>query len=419
MGAGSSVSLKKARESEEFAAKAFAKMDANGDGVLSVIELYDSAVQFGEAIDGDWSLDKIKEALARFDENGDGKLDLEEFKHALSQLEEVTKGKRKSKAKKAGSSRNQLQGNASGANLKRAFKRSFTFKKMDIATLAQEATDAKQEQEEQDAEEEAASAAAEALVMSSEAPQSEEERLAQKQTAFWAKQDELTCWKVPLGLDRSKMPWLADGETGLEAAMARCRSEEYQKTPLLVDGSYESVIDTYFAKLGEKEGALVTLDAKSMFLDERAGTRDRKTVMNDTRKLLVQAMRDGSTFHVKLENKVTEFTGGNYCNEDDFPIAIFDQRVVDDLHKNYSKSAPVPPGLDVSNWHGLYGQHESTPIAKILRDKDLDNHGHFFVGDGFRVVVSTYFKPDEYVGYLRNSLPFKRLQGINPTFSPI
>jgi hypothetical protein len=143
MGAGSSVSLKKARESEEFAEKVFKDFDTNGDGTLSVIELYDAAVKYGEAIDGEWSLDRIKEALDRFDANGDKKLDLQEFKMALSQLED----KKRSKFKKAGAAVLDKAGTKGNTKLKKALKRSFTWKK-DVASVIDAAMDAAEEAEE-------------------------------------------------------------------------------------------------------------------------------------------------------------------------------------------------------------------------------------------------------------------------------
>ena len=56
MGAGSSVSLRKARESEEFAEKVFKDFDENKDGVLSVVELYDAATNPGDGTATDRTL---------------------------------------------------------------------------------------------------------------------------------------------------------------------------------------------------------------------------------------------------------------------------------------------------------------------------------------------------------------------------
>ena len=80
MGAGSSANaLRKARESDEYAEKIFKNIDANGDGALTVVELWDAAFKYGEAVDGDWQLDTIKEAITRFDANGDGIISESEF----------------------------------------------------------------------------------------------------------------------------------------------------------------------------------------------------------------------------------------------------------------------------------------------------------------------------------------------------
>ena len=405
MGAGSSVSasLKKAREDEEVADKIFSDIDANKDGVLSVVELYDAATKYGEAIGGDWSLDNIKEAIDKFDENGDGKLDLQEFKHALTQMEDK-------KRKKKASLKTLKSSGGSNKNLKAVLKRSFTWKKIDMATIAQDALDA-------EAEEEAAAAPAGApsagvMAEAIAAPLTEEERMAQRRAQFWARQDTFICWQVPFQLNRDKMPWLADHETGMEVAMARARS--LQKTPLLVDDGFEKMTDQYFASKGD---AVCVLEAKNMFNDERNGVRNHDTVMNDTRKLLVTAMREGWTFHIKLEEKVTDFAGGVYTDESTFPLAIFDQRVADSLLEHYTAAAPPPPGLDVESWSALWKSEH--PFAKVLREPDLDPKGRFFVGAGFNVVVSTYMKVDDYVGNLRNSMPLGRLQGIKPLYSPV
>ena len=405
MGAGSSVSLKKARESEEFAEKVFKDFDTNGDGTLSVIELYDAAVKYGEAIDGEWSLDRIKEALDRFDANGDKKLDLQEFKMALSQLED----KKRSKFKKAGAAVLDKAGTKGNTKLKKALKRSFTWKK-DVAAVADAAMDAAEEAEE--VAEAALIAAAAGTVDDPEL--TPEQRLEKQREAFWTRQDGYTCWQVPFALNRSKMPWLKDGETGLAVAMKRCR--EMGKTPLLVDTSYEQVVINWLDGLGE---AVLTLDAHQMFLDERAATRSHKDVMRDSRLMLIKAMREGLTLHIRMNNKVTEFTGGLYCDEESFPLSVFDQRVIDDLLKSFSTSTPIPPGLDKATWLGLWQKKEVHPFAKILREPDLTIDGGFFAAPGFNVVVTTTFKVDEYMSMLRNALPINRLQGINPLPSPV
>jgi len=247
-----------------------------------------------------------------------------------------------------------------------------------------------------------------------EHPLSPEEQLERKRMEFWRRQDELTCWQVPFGLHRGKMGWLVDGETGFDVAIARARA--LGKTPLLVDTSYEKIVQGHLDTL---DGVIELKAFDEMFEAERSGSKTHKQVMNDARSKLVAAMREGKTLHIRLDNKVVDFTGDQYCNSKSFPFSIFDQRVVNDLLDNYTASAPIPPGLDSATWHGLAGAIDRHPYASVLGDADLDHANHFFVKQGFNVIVSTHLKVDEYESYLRNAMPLKRLQGINPLPSPV
>ena len=51
----------------------------------------------------------------------------------------------------------------------------------------------------------------------------------------------------------------------------------------------------------------------------------------------------------------------------------------------------------------------------MLREYDLDQSGHFVVGEGFEVFVSTTMERKNYMEFLRNSIPMPRLQAIAPT----
>lgn len=400
---GSSVSsqLRKARDSDAYAAEIFDNLDDNNDKTLSVVELYDAATKYGEAVNGHWQLEKIKETIEKFDSDGDGKLDLEEFKTALSQLED----KKPTFSKKASS--------RGSGKLKSKLKRAFTWKKSDLSALAAAAVEAAEA--EAAAEEEAAAAAAAVAAVDQDALLTPEERQLKQKAAYWERQESMVCWQVPLGLNRDQMPWLVDGETGLSVAIERARG--MGKTPLLVDSSHQQVVQSWLADKGE--GSVFELEAYKMFVDERNGVRNHAQVMGDARALLVQAMRSGGTFHIKLGDKVTEFTGGMYTDQTNLPIGVFNHELVSEALAKYAADAAPPAGVDAGSWHGLWGQGETNALAKVLVEADLSPDGAFFVGKGFNVVVSTQKKVGEFMGDLRVSLPMPKLQGINPIDKPI
>ena len=208
----------------------------------------------------------------------------------------------------------------------------------------------------QAAKEEAEEAAEEAGVPSASeyvipTPMTDEE----KEAAFWNKQEAMLTWNVPFGFDKARMPWLKDGATGLSAAFARARTQE--KTPLVVDNSYEAQVDAFV------QTDAVVLVAKQMFLDEKSGVRTHDVVMRDTRKLLVEAMRDGKRFVIALENKATDFAGGVFSGPDWLPMSVFDQRVVNALDFCMADS---PRRESEPFWQGLW--ESDHPFAKVLRE---------------------------------------------------
>ena len=374
MGAGSSVpTLKKARSSVEDADLLFGSMDRNNDGLLSLVEIYDAVQSYSEKVQAEWQLDDIKETVARFDANSDGMLDRDEFQAVLDNMMDKP---RKSVAVK----RKSL-----GGKLKKAW----TWRK--LPSLADVAQAAKEEAEEA-AEEAGVPSASEYVIPT---PMTDEE----KEAAFWNKQDAMLTWNVPFGFDKARMPWLKDGQSGLSAAFARARAHE--KTPLVVDNSYEAQVDAFV------QTDAVVLIAKQMFLDEKSGVRTHDVVMRDTRKLLVEAMRDGKRFVIALENKATDFAGGVFSGPDWLPMSVFDQRVVNALDFCMADS---PRRESEPFWQGLW--ESDHPFAQVLRESDLLDGAKFFVGRGFEVVVTTHLPVDQYIADLRNSMPMGRLKGM-------
>ena len=216
---------------------------------------------------------------------------------------------------------------------------------------------------------------------------------------FWEKQAELSCWKVPFLRDLSRMPFLPPGMTGMDCAIARARS--MGKTPLLLDTTDKKIVDAHIMKLDH----LQALDAKNMFLDEKWARRTHKQVMGDTRALLVEAMRDGLLFYIRLEAAVVDFANGNYTGEDTFPLAIFDQSEVSDL-KRYTG----PDGLDL--WES------PNAFSKVLRHNDLDRNGAFRLQPGFGVLICTHISRAEYKESLELSLSLPKCQAIEITTKP-
>jgi hypothetical protein len=350
-------------------------------------QLYDATKRYGDSIEAEWPLDLIKETVGRFDFDGDGKINRDEFRAALDNL--VMK-----KPAKGGRARKKsLQGK---------LQKAWTFKKgpslVDVAQAAVEA-DAHERENQEEAEVAAAMEAAMAPAMT----------LEQKEAAFWEAQESQPLWKVPFGLNRDRMPWAADGTTGMSMAIARARA--HGKTPLIVDPSFGSIADSYFVA---PELEAKVLKARYMFEDEQQQKRTHGEVMNDTRKLLVDAMREGKIFYIQLDKKVTDFAGGNYSAKDTLPMAVFDQREVAKLEPYYPDNPRI--GTDPS-WTGLWKSDH--PFAQVLRDGDLDMKGRFFVHPEFEVVICTLKKPDEFLVDLRNSMPMGRLQPILPLPGPL
>ena len=127
-------------------------------------------------------------------------------------------------------------------------------------------------------------------------------------------------------------------------------------------------------------------------------------------------MREGKTFYVQLEKKVTDFAGGNYSAKDTLPMQIFDQRVVNELEAYYTTSERVERS-DETGWKGLWESEH--PFAKILRDGDNDTKNRFLVHPDFNVIVCTQKKVEEFHLDLRNSMPMGRLQPIFPMPGPV
>jgi len=215
-----------------------------------------------------------------------------------------------------------------------------------------------------------------------------------RRAAFWASREGRSCWSVPMVRDLSQMPFLAGGESGLDAAIAHAHS--LGRTPLLLDESGRGMVDAHFAQRAE------VLDAKRMWQDEKTGARTYAQVMKEARKMLVQAMKHGRPFVIALTNAAPDFVT-RYTADDSLPLSVFDRDVVAKLADFTGEG-----GLDL--W-------ESTlhPFAKLLRPNDLELDGTFHVREGFQVIVTSQLDASSFASRLALSVPLLKMQAIVPT----
>lgn len=385
MGAGASNAkgegnLANARKSladgdEGEADKLFDQLDGDQNGRLSVIELYD-AVQNAHV---DWDFEDIKASMALFDDDGDDKVGRAEFKKALAEM--TTKASKKKGKKK---------GRKSAAAAKAQPKRSWTFK---------DAREKRQSEAEAQAELEAAPAPAPAPAA---VPVLDVEKTpTDRQSEYWQQIESQPVWHVIL---KKTHVWNQDDDA-LAEAMARARS--IGKTPLLLDGTkgdYDtSVLDDFFCV----ERKAQVLDARQMLEDEKTGARSYELIMKEARKQLVEAMRTGTAFYLRLGRKPPKFVGSDgFVGEDTLPLDIFHAEKVAELSA-YSKESQLKNSnpsseLNSSN-HGLWKSKH--PLAKILREGDLDLKGDFFVPSTFEVVASSQLEEGKYREGLLTLLP--------------
>jgi len=193
--------------------------------------------------------------------------------------------------------------------------------------------------------------------------------------------------------DLSQMPFLSEGETGLDAAIAH--AHKMGRTALLIDGSGRGTVDGLFAQRAE------VLDAKRMWQDEKTGERTHAQVMKDARKTLVSAMARGRPFVISLTNAAPDFVT-RYSADDSLPLSIFDRAVVAALADFTGEGS-----LDL--WES--GLH---PFAKLLRPNDLEMNGQFHVREGFRVIVTSQLDVASFASRLALSVPLLKMQAIAP-----
>jgi len=430
MGGGASkgkVTLEQEREDNEFAERLFDKLNGDNEALekgatITLMELYSGVNE--EKID--WDLEGpggIKETLKMFDKDGDGKLDIYEFKAALAAMEvkEMKKKKKKTRSSTAGK----------GDGLKRGW----TFRGHREAASAAEETEKQKKADEAAAK---AKAAADAKAADEKAKKEttaavlkgdifNESTPAERQKEYWAQTEPQAVWTVKLG---QKMPWHSTHEDALTEAMSHARG--MGKTPLLLDGSKDrdgdgltKLDDVFLGKPEDGGRAAVLLEARQMTVDVKEGTRTRDLIMKEARKSLVEAMKGGKEFYVRLQDKATEFTGAGFSGDDTLPLKIFDARHIQtavkqhtDADGTYKCLAEYVAGSVACAERNAYdtlshGLWESEHIlAPTLREGDLDYDGNFFVAEGFGVVVCAQLGIDEYKSVITTTLPLMRFQPI-------
>lgn len=225
-----------------------------------------------------------------------------------------------------------------------------------------------------------------------QAEENEKERIAQAKLAYWAAQDKAPYWNVPLGKS-AELPWLAPNSTGLLEALHRS-VHVTEKVPLIIDNTEHQDVDTYYAY---RSGPI--LEAKKMFMDERAGAT-RESVLDDARAKLVQAMKMGTTLYIRLANSACDFLS-KYTNQESFPIEVFDFEYIKQIRENHTQGP--------TEYENLVGS--AHPFSKALRPQDIDS-GFFLAREGFDVVVCTHFKPEDVEDFLKDSIPLAKLQQV-------
>lgn len=223
--------------------------------------------------------------------------------------------------------------------------------------------------------------------------ESGERQQSEQEAEFWRSRDSARFWEVPMGRDIGMMPWLHGRTTGVLEAVRRAR--RFGRTPLLIDNTKDRVVDTFFLYRHAQ-----VLEAKEMVVDERTGRRSRAQVLERARVRLVNALRYGQTFYIRMANTATSFKT-HYTSVDSLPIELFDHRSIEALYDGSS----LPAG------NNLYGS--THPLAAALREADTD-HGIFYVRPGFEVLVSTHHRADDFEELLARALPLEKLQPILP-----
>lgn len=226
----------------------------------------------------------------------------------------------------------------------------------------------------------------------------EKQRLIELREAFWREREAAEFWQVPMGRDLDEMPWLPKRSAGVIEAIQRAR-RMHRRTALLIDNSPDKVVDTYFMYRSTQ-----ILEAKQMVMEERMRKKNRAQILESARQRLVNAMRYGQTFYVRMSNTATSFKT-HYTSPTTLPLAIFDQSCMETLRSEY-----MPPALE-----NLFGS--SHPLAGALRESDTE-HGFFQCRHGFEVVVSTHLAKADVADMLGRALPMEMLQPIVPVVKP-
>lgn len=146
------------------------------------------------------------------------------------------------------------------------------------------------------------------------------------------------------------------------------------KWPLILDTSGK--VDTFYQYQNT-----TTIAAKGVFLKvavQKSHTHEE--VMEELRKQLVNAIKNGHFLHICMENGATNFSG-QFNGDTTFPIDVFQ--------------------------YGTYDSEEK--CLPVIRDKDRDHNGFFFPNENYRVIVTSRFEEEDYEEFLQDSIPLEKL----------
>ena len=84
---------------------------------------------------------------------------------------------------------------------------------------------------------------------------------------------------------------------------------------------------------------------------------------------------------------------GTFCSPGAFPVEVFDRAAI---------TSPGPAGYEA-----------------VVRDEDkAKNHGQFFLGDEFELLLTSTFAPEDALGFLKASLPLDKARANGRTATP-
>lgn len=154
------------------------------------------------------------------------------------------------------------------------------------------------------------------------------------------------------------------------------------KTPLVVDASDSDIVNTFYSYR-----SVVIVDGKKMGLDKTMKKIPVKDIMDETRSKLVAALKMGVPFVIAMTKSVTDFA------------TTFNDTAARENH-GLGDGTFLPIEMFEAAGKGLLADDK---LDALFRDSDRTDTAGFAVSrnpDGFYIVFTTQFSPDDYEEYL-------------------